>query len=70
MLLPGGVHPGFAAEPKKAKQRWSIDQLFLMPMLCNSVLNRDDLSGILKPTLRRSPAERLAGLSLEQVNRV
>eukprot|EP00240_Pyramimonas_obovata_P016273 CAMPEP_0118939002 /NCGR_PEP_ID=MMETSP1169-20130426/27690_1 /TAXON_ID=36882 /ORGANISM="Pyramimonas obovata, Strain CCMP722" /LENGTH=288 /DNA_ID=CAMNT_0006883153 /DNA_START=139 /DNA_END=1001 /DNA_ORIENTATION=- len=68
MVLPGGVHPGFAKQsPQVVKQKFSIDQIFLMPMICHSMLKKEDLSGILKPKLRSLPAERLAGLSAEQV---
>eukprot|EP00959_Pyramimonas_sp_CCMP1952_P100947 2111608-Pyramimonas_sp.AAC.1 len=69
MVLPGGVHPGFAKQsPQVVKQKFSIDQIFLMPMMCHSMLKKEDISSILKPKLRSMPAERLAGLSAEQVN--
>ena len=62
------MHPGSGkASAVEVRKKWNIDEIFLMPMLCLHTLKEEDLSQILKPTLRRVPAERLADLSPEQV---
>jgi hypothetical protein len=70
MLLPGGVEDTdeilmtFSDEPRPP---FSIDQLLLMPMMAAKWLRNEDLSDVLKPSLRAIPAERLASFTPEQV---
>jgi hypothetical protein len=68
MVLPGSVQESTAsARAAEVRPQFSIDQLLLMPMLAARWLRNEDLSDVLKPTLRAIPAERLASFTPEQV---
>lgn len=71
MLLPGAVQDEtdevMLTFSEEERPTFSIDQLLLMPMMAAKWLRNEDLSDVLKPTLRAIPAERLASFTPEQV---
>jgi hypothetical protein len=71
MLLPGAVQDAtddvMLTFSEEEAPKFSIDQLLLMPMMAAKWLRNEDLSDVLKPTLRAIPAERLASFTPEQV---